>query len=71
MELREMEDKIRETRDEFLELLNGNANEADLKEFLKEKLDIFAGQFEEQTLMENLKEAYGTYLELLAMEIGA
>lgn len=71
MELDRMEEMIRETRDEFLELLNREANEVELKVFLKEKLDIFAGQFEEQALMENLKEAYGSYLELLTMEIGA
>lgn len=62
MNVHEMETEIKKIRKEFRELLE-NGERSNLKMFLRKALDLFAGEFEEETLKENLKEEQEEYMK--------
>lgn len=61
MPVRDMYKSIQELRTEFRDALYDGAG--DYLPIIRKGLDMFGGEFEEQTLAENLREEFNDFLE--------
>lgn len=66
MEVRELENLIEKTRIIFKGLLDANAGRKTIVRCLKAAMNECCGEFEENTLIENLAEEYKLYLKRIA-----
>lgn len=61
MELREMENEIKKNREDFARVLR--SSDQTIKPVVSKYFENCCSEFEEQTMIENLKEVFEAYLE--------
>lgn len=66
MEVKKFDGFIWKVRKAFSRMLNDESRHKGMKKFIMRQYERCCSEFEEQTLIENLKEEYGLYLESLA-----